>query len=130
MATSDTIQVMRRTSPLLTRQMLTFRDDTNPTNPADITGWLIKLMVKSSFVMPGLNPFLLSDQSAFFDLPATLLTPTSGVYQFQLVSAHTVMPAGIYPGVIRWWMDGISTDVPDDAIFINYIVSENPAFYS
>lgn len=110
---NESIRVVRMTAPVQTRILKTSRDERTPTGAEDITGYTIKLIVKNSLED--------ADARALFDLAATLVTATAGVYKFTFTTAHTCLPAGTYPGQIRWWTSG-STVAPADSIDVDFVV--------
>lgn len=111
---AETIPVRQNSRPILKRILRDLRNQNDPTKALDITGYAIKFIVK-----PNVD---VADSRAFFDLSATLSTPLIGEYTLTLLEAHTALAPGIYPGEIRWWSGGVTTQPPDDAIAINYTV--------
>lgn len=109
----DEIEVSELTAPVITRQLLKFRDGTQETQPEDIGGYTLKLIVKNSLD--------LSDARAFFELDAVIVDSAQGTYSFTMTLAHTSMPAGTYPSEIRIW-NGPTSNPPLDAIPVDYTV--------
>ena len=115
-------------------QLLTYWDQTNPSNPQDVTGWLIKLMVKPFryFVdRSGRRTSEVTDAEAYFDLAADVsVNPTNGEYTFHFTTVHTCLPVGTYPAQIRWWTSGVQTDSPDNGFGAAFVVSDNVPIFS
>lgn len=115
-------------------QLLTFWDQINPTNPADVTGWLIKLIVKPFrfFVdRSAVRTSEVTDAEAYFDLAADVtVAPTNGEYTFHFTTIHTCLPAGTYPGQIRWWTAGVQVDSPDNGFPVSYVVTDSIPIFS
>ena len=103
------------TLPVITRVLRKFRDQGAPDAVQDLTGYTIKLIVK--------NQISDIDARALFDLTASVVTAASGQYLFTFTTVHTCLPAGTYPGEIRWW-SGSTSIAPDDAIAVDFIVEE------
>lgn len=112
------ITVTRLTQPVLYDIMTTFRDARDPLGAEDITGWTIKFSVKRS-----LDDV---DGYEFFTITAAIVTAADGVYSLTFSSAETNMPAGRYPGELRWWKSGAvpATDMPFDRQSVDYVVQE------
>lgn len=109
----DAIEVSELTAPVIVKQLLKFRDGSQATQPEDIGGYTLKLIVKNSLDLP--------DSRAFFELEAGIVDSASGKYSFTLTLEHTSMPAGTYPGEIRIW-NGPDTAPPLDAISVDFTV--------
>jgi hypothetical protein len=117
---SEAIEVVRMTKPEIIRILYKTRDESNPKTPFNIYGYTIKLIVK--------NKLSDIDARALFDLAATIVTDSAGTYKFTLTTAHTCLPAGTYPGQLRWW-SGSSAVAPDDSIDISFIVTDSVKQY-
>lgn len=111
----ESIRVVRMTTPVVIRILKKFRDERSATVAQDITGYTIKLIVKNSIED--------LDARALFDLSASLVTAAAGVYSLTFTTAHTCLPAGTYPGQIRWWSGG-TTVAPNDSIDVDFVVVE------
>ena len=111
---AETIAVRQNSRPTLKRVLRDFRNQDDPGAPVDITGYVIKFIVKPDVDVP--------DAQAFFDLPGVITTAVQGKFTLTLLEAHTALAPGNYPGEIRWWAGGITTVPPTDAIAIDYIV--------
>jgi hypothetical protein len=118
---SDEIRVVRNTRPTVYRILRKFRDERNPQNAVDITDYTIKLIVK--------NRLSELDAQAHFDLAAVLEDEAAGVYSFVFTTVHTCLPAGRYPGQIRWWSDPSPAGPPDDAIDVDFVVDDSVENY-
>lgn len=116
----ESIRVIRMTQPVETRILKKFRDERSSTVGEDITGYTIKLIVK--------NALSDDDARALFDLAATIVTAGSGVYKLTFTTAHTCLPAGTYPGQIRWWTGG-ATVAPNDSHDVDFVVVESARKY-
>ena len=108
------ISVRQNTRPIITRVLRDFRNESNPVAVVNITGYALKLSVKREITD--------SDSDAVFDLSASIVTAASGTYRFTLTPEHTFLPAGTYPGEIRWWTDGTATNPPHDALSVDFII--------
>ena len=111
---AEQITVRRNTRPTLVRTLLDIRNQAAPGTVVDITGYAIKFIAK-----PDLD---VVDSRAFFDLSATLSDPTNGEYKLDLVEEHTALAPGTYPAEIRWWVNGVTTEPPDDSIKVDFVV--------
>lgn len=114
-------------------QLLTYWDQTNPSAPQDVTGWLIKLIVKPFryFVdRSGVLKSEVTDAEAYFDLAADVsVAPLNGVYTFHFTTVHTCLPVGTYPAQIRWWTGGVLTDSPDNGFSTAFVVTDNISIF-
>ncbi len=111
----EEVTLVGMTTPVEYKVLKDYRHEENPDDPLDITGYTIRLIVK--------NDKDLADSRAHFTLDATLEEPTRGLYKFTFTTKHTSLPAGIYPGEIRWWTG--STSVPaTDAIPCDFEIIE------
>lgn len=117
MASDSTITVRYNSSPVITRILRDERNEVDSDAAVNITGYTIKLIVKQSAE--------LADTRAWFDLAASIVTAADGSYRFTLTPAHTGIPAGSWPGEIRWW-SGSTDNPPNDAQQISFVV-EDPA---
>jgi len=106
------LSVRQNTRPTITRVMRDFRNESNPGAVVNITGYALKLSVKREITD--------ADTDAIFDLSASIVTAASGTYRFTLTPEHTFLPAGVYPGEIRWWTDGTTTNPPHDALSVDF----------
>ena len=106
------LSVRQNTRPTITRVMRDFRNESNPNAVVNITGYALKLSVKRAITD--------ADSDAVFDLSASIVTAASGTYRFTLTPEHTFLPAGVYPGEIRWWTDGTTTNPPHDALSVDF----------
>jgi hypothetical protein len=106
------LSVRQNTRPTITRVMRDFRNESNPNAVVNITGYALKLSVKRAITD--------ADSDAVFDLSASIVTAASGTYRFTLTPEHTFLPTGVYPGEIRWWTDGTTTNPPHDALSVDF----------
>ncbi len=109
--TKDTITLVGMTTPVEKKILKDHRNEADPEAPLDITGYTIKLIVKNSVDDV--------DSRVLFELSATLVTPTSGVYSFTFTTKHTSLAPGVYPGELRWWT-GVTTVAATDAIPVDF----------
>jgi hypothetical protein len=113
---SETITVRYNSSPVITRILRDSRNEVDPDAAVNITGYTIKLIVKQSAE--------LADSRAWFDLAASIVTAADGSYRFTMTPEHTSIPAGSWPGEIRWW-SGSTDNPPTDATQILFVVEES-----
>jgi len=109
---ADEIRV-REMSRVVLRKVIPSRDDSDGT-PPNITGYAIKLIVKQDLE--------LADSRAYFDLAGVIVDAANGEYTLTLTLEHTNLAPGTYPGEIRWWSDGVTTNPPTDSVAVDYVV--------
>lgn len=112
----ESITLVGMTLPAEYKVLKDYRNEEAPDEPIDITGYTIRLIVKMDKD--------LADSRAAFTLDATLEEPTRGLYKFQFTTKHTSLPAGVYPGEIRWW-SGSTSIAADDAIPCDFEIIES-----
>jgi hypothetical protein len=94
-----------------------FRSEYDPTAVVDITGYTIRLLVKRDRGDV--------DSLAWIDITATLVSVADGIFSFELASPYTSLPAGTWPGIIRFW-SGSTSLPPDEAWSVDYVVEPHP----
>lgn len=102
---AEFIEVVEGTRPLLRKQIVTRRDETNPGGLAALAGYVVRLLVKRQ----------LSDAVPWISVDGTVDETNS--YVIQLTEVHTLLPPGTWPGELRWWSppDAPATE-PADAL--------------
>lgn len=113
---TEVITVGEKTRPTIKKIWRDYRNEEDPTKALDITGYAFKLCVKRALTDP--------DSKAWFDLSGAIVTAASGIYKFDLTTEHTCIPPGTWPGEIRVWTDGTTTNPPHDRISLDFVVEK------
>jgi hypothetical protein len=112
-----TIAVREYTRPTIKIQITDFRNDSQRSEPIDISSYEFDLIVKRDATDP--------DAEAMIWIEGTFGTSSDwedGVIWFELTHAETSLPPGRYTGEIRWWTDGGTEQQPHDSYSVEYTV--------
>lgn len=136
MALEDAISINEGTRPVVTKQLLDFRNDSMTVNgetgkmpsqsPVDITGYTFELVIKRQpvgFRVQDGYPQVYDSDTYATRYDGTIVSATDGTFKFTLDDSITSC-YGEYPAEIRWWKSGDSTSAePTDRVMTQVLIN-------